>query len=49
MYFIREFLFNNAVVTDCVPHFFQLHDDPSQRCGTSAHRMVKPTLVFASQ
>ena len=25
MYFMREFLFNNAVVTDCVPDFFQLH------------------------
>ena len=25
MDFIREFLFNNAVVTDCLPDFFQLH------------------------
>jgi len=27
MDFIREFLFNDAVVTDCVTDFFQFHDD----------------------
>ena len=32
LYFIREFLFNNTVVTDCVPDFFQRHND--HRRGT---------------
>jgi len=38
--FIREFFFNDAVATDCIPDFFQPHCNNRRPCGTSTHRMV---------